>query len=272
MDHRFRSWSLLAALFALCGLAMAAWQFWPREVRRAISEASLSARVPLPVFSQSVNPTLETPVTRENTDEVARRVSERVERQWLEQRELSALGVRARDAMTRAVREQMEIYLGGSFEKYLAFQARSGGRREFVDRAAPGPDREAALRTVREVWETMSSTIALHPVSLDGVTARLRFLNGEERLSADDRSVATIITMPDRWPALSGDPGVNRYTIVEVMLPVFYLRAVDGGPPVAGPVYFAIWFVWDAASADWRIHQTRLYNPLRIGNLVCPQF
>ncbi|MGE0176110.1 MAG: hypothetical protein AB7G17_06920 [Phycisphaerales bacterium] len=259
-------------MIAAGGVALAAWQLWPAGVRRAPPETAQAAVIPLPQFSLNVNPEMETQVSRENAMEIASRIKDRVAHQFRERPELSGLGVKARESLLHAVQEQMEIYLAGSYEKYLAFQERSGGRREFVERAAPGPDRESAERTVREVWDIMSSTIALHPVSLEEVTARVRYKNGEERPVSDDRHVATIVTMPDRWPALSGEPAANRYTIVEVMLPVFYLRSVDGDQPVAGPVYFAIWFVWDAAASDWRIHQTRLYNPLRIGNLVCPQF
>ncbi len=272
MSRRFPTAIQVAAMFATVGLGLAAWHLWPVRVRRAPSATAQAAAIPLPQFSLNVNPEMETQVTRESSVEVASRIREGVAHQFREQPELSGLGAKARDSLLLAVQEQMEIYLAGSYEKYLAFQARSGGRREFVERTAPGPDRESAERTVREVWEIMSSTIALHPVSLEEVTARVRYKYGEERSVSDDRHVATIVTMPDRWPALSGEPAANRYTIVEVLLPVFYLRVVDGGQPVAGPVYFAIWFVWDAAGSDWRIHQTRLYNPLRIGNLVCPQF
>lgn len=273
-DLRKKASLVVACAFAGAGVVLGLRAVLPARTRHA--SAPVEAGTPslvLPIFSLAVNPEFETSVTPETVSQVAEQVGDKVKSQVRSKSVLAALGADMTTKLVAATQEQMEIYLAGSFDRYTEFQRRSGGRREYVEAHPDGSEaRTKALSTVKSVWESMAETIALHPISLDEVTVRLRSLDGKVFPTPDDRTSTTTVTMPDRWPALAGDPAANKYTIIELMVPVFYFRASGAEPPVQAPVYFSIWFVWDKAAREWRIHQTRLYNPMRIANLICPQF
>ena len=228
---------------------------------------------PLPIFSLAVDPELETRVTAENAEVVASDMAKRAEGQIAANTALSGLGAEMTGKLVAAVREQAGIYLSGSFDKYMAWSRRSGSRQKNLDGLAEGsPEWNKAVENLRGFWTSLAETIALKPVSVEKVTVRLRWLRGVETPTQDDRYAQVMMTRPDAWPHLAGEPKANGYTIVEFLFPAFYFMETDG-KPVTGKVYFAIWLVWDEKARDWRIHQTRVYDPLRSPiNFTCPAF
>lgn len=274
MSGRFRL--VVAVIIATCGIALVVATFMPsRGIPTPHADAptgSMWLQSQLPQFSLAVHPTLDTQVNAQTVAAVASTMAERIRAQIDADASMSALGEEMTARLVSATREQAEIYLGGNYEKYERWLERSGARRGYIEgEAARGPEAVAeAERRYRASWEGNGANIALKPVGVHGVNARIRFLNGKERPTGDDWHVGIVRTAPDRWPALAGDPRTNGYTIVEVMYPVFYVDTEAQGPPVSGPVYFAIWFVWDSRAKDWRLHQTRLYNPLKLGVAMCP--
>lgn len=274
-----RAGLIVAVIAAVIGGALGARAIFPtflspgRPPAVTLPPAPEPPAVVLPQFSLPVAPELNVAVTAETAAEVAAEMARRAGAQIDADVGISGLGVEAAARLKAAIQEQSAIYLSGSFDKYQEWVRRSGARREFIDKAGDDPAaRKKAVDTVREVWNAMASTIALKPVSVEHVKVRLRWVRGAEVRTPDDTFFQAIVTMPDRWPRLAGEPKANGYTIVEYMFPVFYFRESEG-TVVSGTVYFAVWFVWDAEARDWRIHQTRLYNPLRLPyNFTCPQF
>lgn len=274
-----RAGLIVAVIAAVIGGVLGARAIFPtflspgRPPAVALPPAPAPPAVVLPQFSLPVAPELNVAVTAETAAEIAAEMARRAGAQIDADVGISGLGVEAAARLKAAIQEQSAIYLSGSFDKYQEWVRRSGGRREFIDKAGDDPAaRKKAVDTVREVWNAMASTIALKPVSVEHVKVRLRWVRGAEVRTPDDTFFQAIVTMPDRWPRLAGEPKANGYTIVEYLFPVFYFRESEG-TVVSGTVYFAVWFVWDSEARDWRIHQTRLYNPLRLPyNFTCPQF
>ena len=263
---------VFAAVFAAAG-GWLAWRAIVPPSRAVATEPPVTAPVDdhamrLPVFSHRVAPEFETHVDRENVGRVASDVRSSAESASRSTGALAPLTVSQQDALFEAVEEQARVYLGASFEGYRAFMRRAGGRRAYVDQAGDDPEAiAAAWRTVEQVWTSMAEPIAFKPISLDDVVLRMRYLRGERVPTPDDFYAKVVFNRPDAWPELSGDPERNSYTIAELMIPVFYHRDT-----VAASVYFAIWFVYDEKAGDWKIHQTRMYEPSLAYNLVCPSF
>lgn len=224
----------------------------------------------LPQFSLPVNPELDTQVTAATVASAAEAMAERVRASIAADASLGGLGVDKCTKLIASVREQAMIYLGGDYDLYERWLGRSGGRRSYIEDTRTAEERAKAARDFEGSWRGAGKAIALKPIGLGNVRVRLRYLEGSPLATGDDWHVSVTRTGPDRWPALSGEPRANKYTIVEVLYPVFYFDPGDAGKPSTGTVYFGIWFVWDATAKDWRLHQTRLYNPLRINAMLCP--
>lgn len=262
-----------AMLLAALGLAFGARALY--QPRRAPTPAPPSEPTgpPLPLFSLKVNPEFETRVSPENLSEVVERVGERVAGGVRAAPTVSALGHDMTSRLIEASKEQATIYFGGSFDAHREFIRRSGGSWELVSKAADPESKNKAMDTLRAVWEATVSTVANHPISLDEITVRLRYKEGKGAPLPDDKYLGAVVTVPDRWPAFAGDPVANGYTIVEALIPVFYVYAPQGSPsPINAPAYLGWWFVWDQHAKDWKIHQLRLYSPMRVQLSVCPVF
>lgn len=265
---------LIAGVFATAGVVAVVWSWglYPRARNSSAPPVADSANSlsfdDLPYFSQRVSPEFTTYVNPDNLAHVAGEIRSRAASIAQSTNALSSLTVASQDALFDAVEEQTRVYLGASFDGYKAFMRRAGGRRAYIDEAGDDPDAlAAAWATVERIWTSMAEPIAFKPVSLDDVVVRMRYRQGTPIPTPDDRYAKVVFNRPDAWPELSGEPGRNGYTIVELMIPVFYHRET-----VATPVYFGIWFVHDDKAGDWKIHQTRLYEPALTYNLVCPSF
>lgn len=273
-------WSVvLAVATATFGMGMLIREIWPsadvppppRE-RALLGMEKEKKRPPLPMFSQAVSPELETRVSLETAGEIAGAIAEAARRQLESDREIASLGAVAMDDLVATIRETSEVFLSGDFDRHARFLSRTRGRYLEVENARTAEERETALSLVRRQWEALAEATARNPISLAGVRARLRYLRGVSRPTDDDAHVVSASFSPERWPAISGDPAVNGYTIVEIRWPVFYFRTRPDAAPVSGPAYFAVWLVWDESAAGWRIHQTRMYDPLRLGASSHPAF
>ncbi len=264
----------LAVLIALVGATLAIRAVLPSRAspspisQDSAAHESYGPDAP-PAFSLPADPGFETQVTPESLSVVASSVRERSATAIRDNSTVAGLGADATAKLLDAVEEQFPIYFGASYDDYVAFLERTGAGHPVLDKARATGDAarlEQAHKEMRGFWEAVTAPIAFHPISLEEVTVRLRYQNGRPTRSADDRYATAINTSSDRWPALAGDPEVNPYTIVEWIVPVYYVLP----PDVQTPAYFAIWFIWDPQAKDWRIHQTRMYSPLRQTLTVVP--
>lgn len=258
-----------AAVFALIGVGAGLRTLLPAWPGRSSTEAPQPRQVNLPLFSLPIAPEFETEVTAESAPDVAREMASLAMAAGRKSPDLSALGVRALDALHVAVEEQAAIYLSGDFDRHWAFLQRTGAGYPIVDRAGSDADaRRKVLDDLRQFWNECSAGFALHPVSLEEATIRVRYNRGREVPCLDDIHAKQFTTAPDRWPLLSGEPAPNKYTIVEFLYPVFFNRGSN-----AGPVYHGVWLVWDEPAGDWKIHQLRVYNPAKVrGVSIVPVF
>lgn len=266
---RTGSWKLIGAgLLAVAG-TVAAWRAYapraPRAAERSESGAAASPPRPTGVFSLAVQPEFETRVTEENYSEVASLVRARAAASASASGEISGLGVVAVETLLAAVEEQAAIYLGGSWARHWAFLQRTKAGYRMIEQAQEGAAREKLLKELESFWVGTCSGIARHPISLEEVTLRPRFIAGRPIRQTDDNFAMTTAVAPERWPLVAGDPAANSLTVVELMIPIFYAR-----PPEVQGAYFAVWFVWDAAHKDWKIHQLRMYSPIGRGGFISP--
>ena len=266
---------LAAGMFAGVGVLFAVRAAWPeRAASRPASVAAVQAPTkPTPLFSDEVQPILETTVTAENAPLVAEEMSRRARVIVQATPELSGLGAEMTERLIATVREQAEIYLSGDLTKHEAFIARTGGRYNDPDSNSVYVPRHAQSDVGRKVWTLTAATIALKPVSVEKVRVVLRWLNGEPRPAPDDAHITIRSHSPGRWPSVSGEPGPNKLTVVEIRWPVFYFKpAIESSPMAAGPVTFGIFLAWDGIKKKWLIQELRIYNPLRINTSACPLF
>lgn len=266
---------VIAALVATVGVVLAARSLWPARSSTSAAKPDsplVVATPPLPVFSQAVNPVFDTAYSAESAGRTARQIAERAHAQADADSAIAGMGVRARETLTEAVADLAEVYLRGDYDRLSAFLARTGARVLDIEDASDDEARLKAARLVRRQWEAMSECIARNPLSPEGVRVRLRYLDGRPFPDADDAYLSAATVSPERWPGLAGEPVANKLTIIEVRWPVFYFRTRPDGPPTQGPTYFGIWFVWDPQRNDWRIHQTRMYDPMRLKISSCPLF
>ena len=212
----------------------------------------------LPNFSRAVNPDLDVDVTPGDVDRVAADLRDRVSSLARATPEVSALGVRAVDALADAAHDRAMIYFSGDFDRHWAFLERTGAYNNVYREAASDEERAEVRRGLRSLFESLTAPYAHKPISLDNITVRLRFRDGTGAPHPDDAYVVGMTTRPCAWPEYSGDPRANRLTVVEVMIPIFYVDDEQN----ATPVHLGIWFVYDAADHTWKINQTRVYNPL----------
>lgn len=267
-------WGVAAAgLFAVAAVVLAVRTVWTPTLRASSGAGARdeSAAAPtdpaLPPFTLPTDPTLETQVTPENADEVADAIAGAVAGAAAASRELSGLGAQKTDALRRAALEQMRIYLPGSFDRYKEHLDRSGARYALLDRAGDDPKQQAeAWRIIRGVFEANAPTFALKPVSVDSVKVRLRFRDGAPVSPGDDGYMMERSQAADRFPHLAGDPRQSRATIVELLVPFFYVRP----PNTQATAYWSLWFTWDQPAGEWRISQTALVSPRRIGMFQGP--
>lgn len=228
----------------------------------------------VPIFSLPVAPTLDVVVNKDSISTIEADIRDRIASVSRATPQLSGLGLEQRSALSRDASEQFAIYLVSDFDRYHQLLERTGAKYEIIDRVRGDAEQlRAMMEDVRSFWSNASAPIAFRPISLEHLTARLRAKDGVVTPHRDDQFVSAVTNAPERWPRLMGDPAANRLTIVEVVLPVTYFLEPSGGnKPVVTPAYFGIWFVWDNSSKDWKVHQFRLYNPLKapIGLVPCP--
>lgn len=257
----------MAFVFAIGAVALAWRALGSRRVASPQPTPPSPAETrPFGVFSLVVRPEFETQVTATTVQTVARSVRERAAEAARTNPDIASLGPAAIEALLAGVQEQSEIYLGGSWERHWAFLQRTRAGYAMLDAAAP----EAKPKLIQDLasfWRETCQGVALHPVSLEEVTLRPRFVGGRETRQTDDNFAMTKAVAPERWPLLAGDPAQNKLTIVELMTPIFYAR-----PPEAQAVYMGVWFVWDAAAGDWKIHQLRMYSPVGQGGIISPSY
>lgn len=265
--NRSTTAAIFAGLFAILGAGLAWRAITPRRASAPpVQPETQEALRPFGVFALLVRPEFETQVTPESVASVARDVRERAASQAKSNSDIAGLGPAAVEALLAGVQEQSEIYLGGSWDKHWAFLKRTRAGYAMLDNAPPDA-RAKLVEDLASFWRETCAGVALHPVSLDEVTLRPRFISGRAIRQTDDNFAMTTAVAPERWPLLAGDPERNKLTIVELMTPVFYAR-----PPEAQAAYLGLWFVWDAAAGDWKIHQLRMYSPVGRGGFISPGY
>ena len=261
---RHQAMVLGAIVFAVVGVAVGVRATLPIRGSVPPTPGSTPATLTPPLFSLPVSPDFETEVTPASVSVVAASIRERASAGIRSNPAVSGLGADATSKLLVAIEEQVLIYLGGSFDRQREFWERTNAKCAMLEEPrarGDGAALEQAMLELRAGWEAMAGTIALHPVSLDEVTVRQRYVGGRAIPHVDDRYVASVSTAAERWPRLSGEPSVNGYTITELLIPFFYVDATSGSAIYRAPVYFGIWFVWDQGVMDWRVHQLRVYNP-----------
>lgn len=222
--------------------------------------------ISIPLFTMNVEPVFSTRVSAENADEVADRLLEILDVQIRADQGLSGMGSQMIVSLREAAKEQLAIYLSGSFDRHWQYLTRTRAAYPMIDDAGTEPDaREAALTKLRSFWASMLEGWALHPVAPEDARIRTRYIRGKRTSKADDGYVRSLLVSPDRWPRISADPEVNGFTIVEVAWPVFYSVQT-----YMQPAYLGLWFVWDVQDKDWKIHQIRVYSVTRGAGFVGP--
>ncbi len=258
----------VGAAVALAGVVLA-WRalapLVPTAQRTAPASAPEHAEQPVP--QPSLLPaSLDDPVTSEN---VAQRAVEIVNR-LRSAPDLRRLPDEREDVLLSEARQQVEAYLGGSFERYVECLRRHDANHRLLNPELPEEERTKAA----DAWRTRVSGIALRHTSVEDVRVRLRFWNGEP-VPPDEMSDPYISAAAPTRYGLGGnfdekDARVRRLTVYEVLVPVAYEfehKEVGGRGP-------AWWGLWLASHPDepnrWLPWRSVLYDPMKIGAQVPP--
>lgn len=210
-----------------------------------------------PVEPAPIPESFDIQVTPENAQEVVEETT-RSFRTGLEEVMIQPIEA---DAAAAAVKQELEIYLTGDFNRFLE-TAQSRGANMLALRAS---DDEEAIQKYRSLWESTASTIAFRPVSLGEVRVRPRYINGEP-VPQPDLGREEITTAPTRY-GLPEDPVISSMTIIEFVVPIMHIWEGE-----ETPMWWGVWLAKHPESGDWLPWRFSLYDPTREGTLIGPVF
>jgi len=276
-----------AGAIALIGVVLA-WRAIVPAQRGSGGETSSSAPTETePNGDGPPSPALdfEIVVTPETVAEVVEEATEQID-DAIRSMPRRSLGVEAERAFVQEARTQLEIYLGGAFDKYLAYIEARGADMSAL-RGATDEERREKLERFEAFWEETASPFALRPISLEEVDVRPRFINGEKIEYEGPGRQSGVAISPDRYeiPGVrtvarsrgGGEPSASvlrereavraGLTIYEVLVPVLYRWE-----ETEAPAYLGLWFAWDRINRRWVIWQISTYELTDAGVSISPVY
>jgi len=260
-----------AAMIAAIGMALAWRALGPGVLLKRSPSSSLNEGASETTRVKSNGPPrltpadFETQVTPENVIEIADGISNRVAALLGEAPAASNLSQTARKALVEEARAQMQIYLSGSFERYMDYTKHRAASMPALEAYDPA-EREEKLKKLKRFWESTASPVAFRPVSLDDVRVLPRYIQGQEitqpqflcRQKNVSRTRYELTNAPQRS---KGDQKFNasipvRYdmTIYELIVPVYQKQTLRNYKQES-PGYLGIWLAWDQGTEQWMIWQ-----------------
>lgn len=244
----------LAVGFAVAGL-IAAWF--------ALSPFLPSGSAPAPERQQPpreqgpIPASFDVQVTPENAQEVV----EEITRSFRTGLEEVMIQPSEADAAAAAMRQELEIYLTGDFDRYLETAQSRGANMP----ALRDPDDEEAVESLRQFWSSTASTIAFRPVAPEDVRVRPRYINGEP-LPQPELGKEEVTIAPSRY-GLPKDPIQAKMTVVEFIVPVMHIW--EGKET---PMWWGVWLAKHPESGAWLPWRFSLYDPTREATVIGPVF
>jgi len=260
-----KAWVRVAAACVVATVGVvAAWRaLGPISLERR-NPAATSAAVSRGPVNGSSRPVIrvvcDDPVDASNLEVVTSEIVSRLRENTSDEPGLTS---RQRNALFAEIESVLPAYLGGESERYFEYARIKGGRLKGVSMMSADAE---ALERWKGGWDFILDAWAQHPISIEDVRLRPRYIAGSEQPTAIDMDQSQRLFAEDRYP-IPRDPQAAALTIYEVLVPAMYRWRES-----EGPAWYGIWLAWSAEHNEWFIWQIQTYDPERTGVSLCPPY
>jgi len=226
-----------------------AWRTLDRTLFFTAPSESNNSGAPLPStpgYTSAVDVDFDAFPNAKNVVEIVKRVAAR-SRALAEQMDAASLRVSQLAALEDRIARHLQIILTGSYDQWLAQLS------ELRNRMGVGPLEEEDWPPPRKQWEKQAKTFRMAPLSVEQMTIRSLYLDGQEL--KHERTPFFVNSNPDRSPyRIEVD---TRDRVIEALIP---MRMDVSGDEEDRPVTCGLAYQWSDKILDWIPFRIAIYS------------